>query len=93
VEKTAPVLFIKYNFNYLAKGDNIIMACRTHGGEGSAYRILVGKPEGKRPLERLRCKWDDNIMTGCGGTEWIDWAQDRDQWRAVVNTEINRKVP
>jgi hypothetical protein len=58
----------------------------------------VGKPEGKRPLERPRCRWVDNIKMdlreiGWDGTNWIDLAQDRDQWRALVNTVMNIRVP
>jgi hypothetical protein len=61
------------------------------GEKKNAYRILVGKPEGKRPLGRPRYRWVDNIKidlreTGLDGTSWIDLAQDRDQLRAVVNT-------
>ena len=49
------------------------------------YRVLVGKPEGRRPLGRPRCRWEDNIKTdlqevGCGGLDWIELAQDRDRW-------------
>jgi len=62
------------------------------------YRVLVGKPEGKRPLGRPRCKWDDNIKTnlqevGCGGMEWIELAQDKDRWRALMNAVMNLRVP
>jgi hypothetical protein len=62
------------------------------------YRILVRKPEGKRPLGRPRSKWVDNIKMGFrdivwGGMDWIDLAQDRDRWRAVVNTVMNLRVP
>jgi hypothetical protein len=58
---------------------------------------LVGKPEGKRPLERPRRRWDDGIKmdlreTGCGGVEWIHLVQDRDHWRAVVNAVMNLRV-
>ena len=54
------------------------------------YKFLVGKPEGKRPLGRSRRGWEDNIKmdleeVGCGGMDWIELAQDRDSWRALVN--------
>jgi hypothetical protein len=50
------------------------------------HRVLLGKPEGKRSLGRPRCKWEDNIKEmGCEGKDWIDVAQDRDSWRALVN--------
>jgi hypothetical protein len=69
-----------------------------YGGDGGVYRILVGKPEGKRPLGRTRRRWDDNIKmdlpeVGCGGMDWIDMAQDRDRWRALVTAVMNRRVP
>jgi hypothetical protein len=59
---------------------------------------LVGKPEGNRPLGRPRRRWEDNIRMdlreiGWGGMEWIDLAQDRDQWRALVNMAMNLRVP
>jgi hypothetical protein len=64
----------------------------------NAYRILVGKPEGKRPLGRPRRRWVDNIKmdlreVGGDGREWIDLAQDRDRWRAYVNAVMNLRVP
>jgi hypothetical protein len=68
------------------------------GKKRSAYRILVGKPEGKRPLRRTRCGWKDNIRMdlrkiGWGGMDWTNLAQDRDQWRAIVDTVMNLQVP
>jgi hypothetical protein len=68
-------------------------------GEGrGVYRVLVGKPEGKRLLGRPRYRWEDNIKmdlqeVGCGGMDWIQRAQDRDRWRALVNAVMNIRVP
>jgi hypothetical protein len=68
-------------------------------GEGrGVYRVLVGKPEVKRPLGRPRCRWEDNIKidlqeVGWVGTDWIYLAQDRDRWRALVNVVMNLRVP
>jgi hypothetical protein len=58
----------------------------------------VGKPEGKRPLGRLMCRWEDNIRMDlqeveCGGMDWIGMAQDRNMWRALVNAVMNLQVP
>jgi hypothetical protein len=64
-----------------------------------AYNILVGRPEGRRPLGSPRRRWEDNIKMdlgeiGFGGdVDWIHWAQDRDRWRALVNTVMNLRVP
>jgi hypothetical protein len=68
------------------------------GEKRNAYRIVVGKPEGKRPLGRPRRRWVDNIKMdlrkkGWDGVDWIYMAQDRDQWRALVNTVFNLWVP
>jgi hypothetical protein len=62
------------------------------------YRVLVGKPEGKRPLGRPRCRWEDNIKmdlqeVGWEGKGWIDLVQNRGEWRAVVNAAMNLRVP
>jgi hypothetical protein len=63
-----------------------------------AYNIMVGRPEGRRPLERPRRRWEDNIKMdlrdiGFGDVDWIHWAQDRDRLRALVNTVMNLLVP
>jgi hypothetical protein len=63
-----------------------------------AYNILVGRPEGRRPLGRHRRRWEDNINMdlteiGFGDVDWIHWAQDRDRWWALVNTVMNLQVP
>jgi hypothetical protein len=62
------------------------------------YRILVGRPEGKRPVGRHRHRWEDNIKmnledVGCGGMDWIEVAEDRNRWRALVNAVMNLRVP
>ena len=67
-------------------------------GEGrGVHRVLVGKPEGKRPLERPRLRWEDNIKMDLQevelGGDWMELAQDRDRWRALVNTAMNFQVP
>jgi hypothetical protein len=68
-------------------------ACSTNGEWRNAYRILVGKPEGKRPLGRPRCRWVDNIKMdlreiGWDGMDWVSLTQDRDQWRALLNLRV-----
>ena len=67
-------------------------------GEGrGVHRVLVGKPEGKRPSGRSRRRWEDNIKMDLqevgGGGDWMELAQDRDRWRALVNTVMNLRVP
>jgi hypothetical protein len=69
-------------------------AYSTNGEKRNADRLLVGKPDGKRPLGRPRRRWVDGIRMdlreiGWDGVDWIDLAQDRDQWRALVNTVMN----
>jgi hypothetical protein len=71
-------------------------ACSKNGGRRD--KILVGNPQGKRPLGRPRRRWVDNIKmdlreTGWDGMDWIKLAQDRDQWRALMNTLMNLRVP
>jgi hypothetical protein len=64
----------------------------------NAYRLLVGKPEGRRPLERPRSRWLDNIRmhlveVGWGDVDWTGLAQDRERWRSLVNSVLNLQVP
>jgi hypothetical protein len=67
-------------------------------GEGrGVYRVLVGKPVGKRPLRRPSCRWEDNIkmdlqQVGCGGMDWIEMVQDSGRWRTLVNAVMNLRV-
>ena len=67
------------------------------GENRDVYRVLVGKPEGTKPLGRTRCRWEDSIKMhlqkgACGGVDWIDLAQDRDRWRPLVNMVMNLRV-
>ena len=77
------------------------MRCVAHvprmGERRGVYRILVGKPEGRRPLGRPRHRWEDNIKldlqeVGCGGMDWIELAQNRVRWQALVNAVMNLQV-
>ena len=95
--------------NYLFSLNNVwVMTSRrmrwaghvAHMGErrGVLFRVLVGKPEGKRPRGRPRHRWEDKIKmelqeVGCGGVDWIKLAQDRDRWQALVNAVINLWFP
>ena len=70
----------------------------TYGAVQYKYRVLVGKPEGQRPLGRPRRRWEDNIKmdfreVGCDAGEWIDLAEDRDQGQAYVRAVMNLRVP
>jgi hypothetical protein len=72
--------------------------CSTNEGKRNAYRILVGNPEANRPLGRPRRRWVDNIKMNLrdvewDGGDWIDLAQDRDEWRVLVNAVMNLRVP
>jgi hypothetical protein len=72
-------------------------ACSTNGEKRNAYRLLVGKPEGRRLLGRSRRRWLDNIRIDLveiewGGADWIGLAQDRNMWRALINTVMNLRV-
>jgi hypothetical protein len=69
-------------------------ACSTNGEKRNTYRLLVGKPGGKRPLERPRHRWVDNIgEVGWSDVNWIGLALDRNGWRALVNSALNLQVP
>jgi hypothetical protein len=67
------------------------------GEESKVYRVLVGKPEGKRPRGRPRRRWEDGVRMdlmeiGWGNVDWIQLAQDKDRWRALINTAMNLRV-
>ena len=73
-------------------------ACSAYGEGRGVHKVLMGKPEGKRTLGRPRCGWEDDIKMyheevgrGCG--DWMELAQDRDRWRALVSTVMNFRVP
>jgi len=73
-------------------------ACSMYGDRRGVYRVLVGKPDGKRPLGRPRHRWEDDVKiylqeVGCGVVDWITLAQDRDSWQALVNAVMNLRVP
>ena len=74
------------------------MACSTYGETRGVYRVLVGKPEGKKPLGKPRHRWEDKIKmdlqeVGCGGMDWIELVQDRDRLWVIVAAVMNLQVP
>jgi hypothetical protein len=103
------LLLYNYELRSLYSSPNIVRAIKSRRmrwaghvacmGEGrGVYRVLVGKPEGKRPLGRPGHRWEDNIKMdlreiGIDGVNWFQLAQDRVQWRACVNTVMNLRVP
>jgi hypothetical protein len=90
-------------FIYCCAGDKIEKnemggACGADGEERGVYRVLVGKPEGKRLMGRPRRRWGDNIRmdlqkVGCWGRDWIELAQDKDRWWSLVNSVMNLRFP
>jgi hypothetical protein len=73
-------------------------ACSTNGEKRNVYRLLMGRPEGRRPLGRPRRRWLDTIRmdlveVGWGDVDWISLVQDKDRWRALVNSVLNFRVP
>jgi hypothetical protein len=73
-------------------------SCSTYGDRRGVYKVLVGNPEGRRPLGRDRLRWEDNIKmdlqeVGCGCMDWLYLAQDRDRRRELVNWIMNLRVP
>jgi hypothetical protein len=73
-------------------------ACSAYGEGRAVSRVLVGEPEGKRPLGKPRRRWEDNIKmdlqgVGCGGMDWVELAQDRDRRRVFVNAVMNLQFP
>jgi hypothetical protein len=72
--------------------------CSAYGGQKRRIQVLVGQPEGKRPLGKPKYRWEDNVKmdlqeVGFGGMYWIEMAEDRDRWRALVNKVMNFRVP
>ena len=88
----------KFKHRPLYPWEGIPLMWRVWVRSWGVYRVLVGKPEGRRPLGRPRRRWVDNIRmdiqeVGCGYMEWIGLAQDRDRWRTLVSTGMNFRVP
>ena len=91
-------LYSSPNIFRVIKSRSIGGPCSTYGERRGVYGVLMGKPEGKRPLGRPRRRWEDNIKmdfqeVGCGDMDWIELTQDRDRWLASVNTVMNPRVP
>jgi hypothetical protein len=92
------LLLTQYRAGDKIEKNEIGVACSTYGEGSDVYRVLVEKSEGKRPLERPRRRWEDNVRmdvqeVGFGCEDWIGLAQDRDRWRALVSAVRNLRVP
>jgi hypothetical protein len=86
------------NLSYEVQDDEIGGACSTNREKMNVYTLLGGKPDGKRPVGRPRCGWVENIKMDLAETEWggVDWtglAQNKDNWRNLVNAVMNFRVP
>jgi hypothetical protein len=98
-QTTRYLIPVEYNFHsYCRAGDQIKKNVARTGDKRSAYRVLVGRPDGMRPLGRSRRSWEDDIKMdlqemGWGSMEWFDLAQDRYRWRALVNAVMSLRVP
>ena len=92
------MLLTKYCLGDKIEKNEMGGACSAYGERRGVYRVLVEKPEGKRPLGRPRLRWEDNIKTdlqevGCGDMDWIELAEERGSWRALVNAVMSLQVP
>ena len=91
------MLLTQYCWGVKIENNEMGGECSTYGENRGVYRVLVGKPEGKRPFGRPGRRWEDNIKMDlqevrCGGMDWIKMAQDRERWSALVNVVMNFRV-
>ena len=95
---SCPIILTQYCAGDKIEKNEMGWACGAYGWGSGVYRVMVGKPEGKRSLRRPRRRWVDNIRTdlqevGCGYIDWIGLAQDRDRWRTLLSAVMNLRVP